>query len=589
MTPRQRRRHAAPVVAAYWLVLLVGLGVVTADRSGTSVAAVAPLWFGAVVGTVVGQFLALRNLRLWLVALIVAAAAYVTLPMLAFELGGFLMWKVLIPAALCGYWCLGDRTALIAFWFPTVVWMPAILDRTQTTMTPDRAGLALLGVLAVGLFAFLRARESRRVALWRAVSAQPLAKASAPALLRQPPGQAVARASWLVTITAVTAAITAWLAPLLWRLEPVRGEEIDVPELVDAPLTDGVAVRAVPCCPRVHRIEIERARVKDYLDLGLGHDAASESLGEDGPACRACGGLDVASTGEITGELAGDAPIEAAQAAEATLRAPVGMPTPTPTPIEPVPVPVPVESTPRAAAVGITLPPAVESTPPRAPVESTARPSSIAITAPPSVVAPTPPPPAVTPPPGPTMATSAPPPAPAPTVTTPSVPPEAVPAPAPHADPHPDAPRAPAVHHRAPITWWPWLVTLAAGALIFPLVTLGLRPVRRLVTLRHLRRPLWDETVDQRVSNAWQLALIGLRDAGWRPDAGEAPRELAARVGIAGVEPCAVILERARHGLGIDAGDLAEVQRQADVAYAAARAPLGAVARTVAWLRWPLV
>ncbi|HET9626220.1 MAG TPA: hypothetical protein VFP84_32885, partial [Kofleriaceae bacterium] len=144
----------------------------------------------------------------------------------------------------------------------------------------------------------------------------------------------------------------------------------------------------------------------------------------------------------------------------------------------------------------------------------------------------------------------------------------------------------PIAHHRAP--WWPWLITLAAGALISQIVVLGLRPLRRLVILRHLRRPFWTESIDQRVSNAWQLALIGLHDAGWRPDAGEAPRELAARVGIAGIAECAVILERARHGLGLDAGDLAEILRQADVAYASARSPLGAAARAVGWLRSPL-
>ena len=40
-----------------------------------------------------------------------------------------------------------------------------------------------------------------------------------------------------------------------------------------------------------------------------------------------------------------------------------------------------------------------------------------------------------------------------------------------------------------------------------------LRCYRRLLALRHLRRPFWPETVDQRVSNLWQLMLVGLRDA----------------------------------------------------------------------------
>ena len=120
------------------------------------------------------------------------------------------------------------------------------------------------------------------------------------------------------------------------------------------------------------------------------------------------------------------------------------------------------------------------------------------------------------------------------------------------------------------------------------LVRLALRPLRRLVTLRHLRRPFWDETVAQRVSNAWQLALIGLRDAGWRTAAGEAPRELARRVAVDGVDHCAAILERARHGVGLDAGDLAEMQTSADAAYHAARRDISGVARALSWLRWPL-
>lgn len=120
------------------------------------------------------------------------------------------------------------------------------------------------------------------------------------------------------------------------------------------------------------------------------------------------------------------------------------------------------------------------------------------------------------------------------------------------------------------------------------LALLALRPIRRLITLRHLRRPYWEETVDQRVSNAWQLALVGLRDAGWRPDATESPRELAHRVGIAGVEQCAAILERARHGIGIDAEDMATMTSSAEAAYKDARSRLGPGARAATWLRWPL-
>jgi hypothetical protein len=129
---------------------------------------------------------------------------------------------------------------------------------------------------------------------------------------------------------------------------------------------------------------------------------------------------------------------------------------------------------------------------------------------------------------------------------------------------------------------------LGIAALVFQVVSLALRPVRRLLALRHLRRPFWDETIAQQVSNSWQLALVGLRDAGWRPGASEPPQELAKRVRVDGLERCATILERARHGIGIDADDLSAMSTSADTAYRAARSGLGSVARAIGWLRWPL-
>ena len=157
---------------------------------------------------------------------------------------------------------------------------------------------------------------------------------------------------------------------------------------------------------------------------------------------------------------------------------------------------------------------------------------------------------------------------------------------------HADINPAPTASHRAAPTIGPsvmqWIGVVLAAALLMQLGALALRPLRRLVTLRHLRRPYWEETVDQRVSNALQLALVGLRDAGWRSDSQESPRELAHRVGIDGVERCAAILERARHGIGIDADDLSTMTSSAESAYRDARGRLGTVARATTWLRWPL-
>jgi hypothetical protein len=133
-----------------------------------------------------------------------------------------------------------------------------------------------------------------------------------------------------------------------------------------------------------------------------------------------------------------------------------------------------------------------------------------------------------------------------------------------------------------------WLVYLLVGGLTWQAIALGLRPLRRAVALRHLRKPFWSETLDQRISNSWQLALVGLRDAGWRASSDEAPREFATRTGIAGIDRCATILERARHGVGLDQGDLDDMTTSAETAYGAARAKLGPVGRATATLRWPL-
>lgn len=133
-----------------------------------------------------------------------------------------------------------------------------------------------------------------------------------------------------------------------------------------------------------------------------------------------------------------------------------------------------------------------------------------------------------------------------------------------------------------------WLALLVGGALAYQVLALALRPLRRAVTLRHLRRPYWDETVDQRVSNSWQLALVGLRDAGWRYTSGESPREFAARVGIADLERCATILERARYGVGLADTDLADMATAADATYREARSKVSPVSRALSWLRWPL-
>ena len=115
------------------------------------------------------------------------------------------------------------------------------------------------------------------------------------------------------------------------------------------------------------------------------------------------------------------------------------------------------------------------------------------------------------------------------------------------------------------------------------------RPLRRLITLRHLERGLWPETVGQRVSYLWQLALGGLRDAGFHVIPGEQPQAFARRVGVEGLAACATVLERARHGVRDEAADLEAMEKAARAENNAGRSRAGWAGRAVGAMRWPLV
>jgi len=158
------------------------------------------------------------------------------------------------------------------------------------------------------------------------------------------------------------------------------------------------------------------------------------------------------------------------------------------------------------------------------------------------------------------------------------------------ADPKGSATRVVYVARRAgatPAAPAPWKSTLALclGALGIHVL---LRAARRQITLRHLARPFWAETLDQRISNHWQRVLIALADAGIHPTGGEQPQALAKRVAIDGMTTCATILERVRHGVRVDATDLDAMDASATAVVVAARRQAGATARAAAWLRWPL-
>lgn len=565
------RMTALSIIAVYWLMLVLGMATCIAMRCDAPIAAI---WTGTVAGTALGHGLALFNVRSWFALMTILAIAVVVGPSAPEQLSGSVLWLAFVPAACCAFWSLGDRTTLVAFWFPAVIWMLSILDHANARGVPDDTGIALLGVLAVLFLLFLRVRESRRVALWRTVVPQPttLAQPGATTLLKERAGLSIARTGWSIVTCGLAFAATAWLAPRLWGSEQLAGTH-------EQAAAEHVAV-GLPCCPVAEDLEVPHHRVKEYFSIGRGH--AGEPASQDAHSCRRCD-----AEADAPGELATiDGPLVAAGGGgyghtDAPGTAPnddvtsysssyhAGRPTEYVPPTLTAPQPAPSVAAP--------------------PVEN----------APPPQVAPAPVPAPVVGPYEPQLA----PPAVAP-VQTPSIPdtgppevaatrtPDPVPAPAVHY-----APRAASVTSdtsarpaASPIgrSALEWLAVLLGAALVMQLAAVALRPLRRFVTLRHLRRPFWQETVDQRVSNAWQLALVGLRDAGWRPDGDESPRELAERVGIAGVEQCASILERARHGIGIDAEDLTTMSTSAESAYRDARRRLGPVARAVTWLRWPL-
>jgi hypothetical protein len=180
------------------------------------------------------------------------------------------------------------------------------------------------------------------------------------------------------------------------------------------------------------------------------------------------------------------------------------------------------------------------------------------------------------------------PPAPIPTTTAPVAieppPPLAV---APAQRRIPDPPKIVLVRATPEETWAPWRSALALCAILLA-GRLTLRLVRRRLVVRHLARPFWAETMSQRFSNYWQLALIGLGDAGIRPLPGEPPLALAKRVGIEGIETCATILERVRHGVHASASDLDRMAAASSAVYRNARRKAGFAGRAAGAIRWPL-
>jgi hypothetical protein len=602
-----RARAAVPLIVTYWIVLGLGLGLYTAARTDAP-GMLGVLWGGCIFGTLVGHVMGMCDIRLWFTALIVGALVLLGLAGPSTP-DTKLFWMTFTPAAISAALSVTDRWSLASFWFPAMIWMLTVLDGTHGKASPDGTAAVLLGVLAFAFILFLRARESRRVGLWRITSTAPLAAPSAANVFKEPPGKELGRAGWMLATSAIVFGFTAWLAPHLWQVETFAGD----PQTIAANGGPAGAGVRTPCCEEL--IEAERSRVKEYFDFGRGKDALSMSSGE--PDCRKCSGDGGPGPARAwrNGELVPlywctDHEIEVGICVPVEGWAGVGgyyngggggggggtggygtggygtgngygtgtggtgtdswantQPSYEPQPqpyVPPTVTPEPrIEPTPRVYdEFPKKLEPLVE--PPKPTPPPVAPPVEI------PNVRPEPPAPTVTPPA----------PTPAPAVGS---------APSKSSAPSPAASRTqkPASTSNTG-ELLRWLSAFIAAVIALQLLRFLFRPLRRAIALRHLRKPFWEETVDQRVSNWWQLVLVGLRDAGWRTSADEAPRDFARRVGIDGVDKCASILDRTRHGIRVDQDDLDEMARSAEAAYRSARNGTGSLARAAAQIRWPL-
>ena len=116
------------------------------------------------------------------------------------------------------------------------------------------------------------------------------------------------------------------------------------------------------------------------------------------------------------------------------------------------------------------------------------------------------------------------------------------------------------------------LVTMLILALL-ALAVFG-PPARRVLLLRHLRRPFWPVEPSRRVSQSWRLVEIALGDLGIDRRPGDSAEGLAARArGHGGLfDPedlarCAAIADRVEYGLGLQPADTMFARRTAEMTY----------------------
>lgn len=561
MSTRTSSSHTSAAALVYWLMVMCGLAGLSVLRMNTPREFV-PLWIGSVAGVGLGQTLAWLRLRVWLIAVMsfvaIAASpvvvAFLYLMLGSFDIGLDTCVLAFVPAAVCGYLSLSERAGLIAFWYPAMLWMVVILDRPSAAAFDMQNVLPLVAGLG-GLFVvFLRARETRRTAIWGTHSTLRLAEPLSRTVLRTSPLRGASQHVWTGAVGIGSLLLAAWVAPHLWQKEAAHPYAAAVPQPLTQELDKPSAL--VPdgdqCCTTDEVVEERRERVREYFPLK--RTVGTEARRAARPPCTRCQSGKYARTiasGAKSITSGGSASRGYGAAGDTTDGYGgygYGNGTGTGTGyVAPEPPPDPV--------------PEVEPLPPAPPLPKVAQPAP----GPPKVdlVAPKPEakfesdtPPAVTP-------SHAP--SPKPTVVLLTTPPAAPPA-----------------HGGVP--WRSGLALCMGGVALH----LAMRALRRQLTLRHLARPFWRETLDQRVSNHWQRMLIGLRDAGIHPKADEQPQALAKRVGIEGMATCATILERVRHGVRVDADDLTAMDAASAAVYHAARHKAGATARAAALVRAPL-
>ncbi len=510
-------RATASAALLYWLLLLCGLEGLTIVRVDTQ--HLGALWIGSIAGVALGQLVGWLRVRAWLLIVLVIGGLWLAPMLYSVLFSGFdpnvqTLLCAFIPASICGYLALSERGALIGFWYPAVLWMLVILDGPGSfeprTALPFGVGLAALFI------AFVRARETRRTALWRSHAGPRVAKARPREVLRSSPFRTTTELGWTLLVGAATLVLAAWIAPHLWQTKTTKAPPrvTSTSSLASGSHGYDNGYSYGTCCSQEELEAAHRVHFKEYFPL-TSSDEYSESAEWSAP--RVCEPCDH-KRASVTASADLDRPYN-------TKYQPWNSPYDQGLPSAPLDAyPTPANT------------PYVPTTPTHQPEAATTASTASASTSTPS-------------------------------------------------DGRASAP--PFVAHREPMRTpigAPWRAALLLSAIGVG-IHLLLRAVKRSLTLRHLTRPFWTETLDQRISNHWERALIGLRDAGIHTTNDEQPHAFARRVDMEGLETCATILERVRHGVRVDATDLDTMSAAATTVYRAARRRAGVAACAVSWVR----